>query len=256
VTPYQADLAYIHATGFSALAHGAAPEIIRRLLAASAHRVLDVGCGSGALTMLLIEAGFDVTGIDPSPDPLALARAAAPAARFVQGSVYDIELPGCDAILAIGEPLTYHDDLAAADSRVERFFRSAAAALRPGGLLIFDIIETGEPSLAGRSWASGEDWAVLVETHEEQSARTLTRDIQTFRRVADLYRRGHEVHNVRLFDAAALCRALTDAGFSVETAQSYGAHALAPRRRAFFAVRQAGSLRRIGNPPPSSGIKA
>jgi len=231
---YQADLAYIHATGFSTLARGAAPEIIRRLRAASAHRVLDVGCGAGALTALLVEAGFDVMGIDPSPDLLAVAGAAAPTARFIEASVYDIELPACDAILAVGEPLTYHNDSAAADSKVESFFHAAAAALRPGGLLIFDVIETGDPSLAGRSWASGDDWAVLVETREDQGARTLVRHIQAFRCVGNLYRRGHEVHNVRLFDADALRGALSDAGFSVEARPAYGAQSLPPRRRAFF----------------------
>ncbi|HEY8960866.1 MAG TPA: class I SAM-dependent methyltransferase [Luteolibacter sp.] len=37
-------------------------------------RALDVGCGSGRLLFPLLEAGFDVEGLELSPDMLALAR--------------------------------------------------------------------------------------------------------------------------------------------------------------------------------------
>lgn len=239
MTLYKQDLAYIHAAGFGGLARGAAPEILRRLQAApvAIRRVLDVGCGAGPLTAALANGGFEVTGIDPSADLLALARATVPNARFVEASIYEIDLPACEAILAVGEPLAYHAGDADADSRLHQFFGRAAAILPPAGQLIFDIIETGEPPLAGRFWTSGDDWAVLAETSEDPSARTLTRSIETFRRAGELYRRGREVHHVRLFDSQALCRQLGDCGFSLETAQSYGAQALPPRRRAFFCTR-------------------
>jgi hypothetical protein len=35
------------------------------------------------------------------------------------------------------------------------------------GILIFDVIELGGPSLAGRCWTSGDDWAVLVDTTKD-----------------------------------------------------------------------------------------
>ena len=104
---------------------------------------------------------------------------------------------------------------------------------------MFDVIGLGEPSLAGRTWSSGEDWAVLVETIENQADRTLIRDIETFRRVAELYRRSHEVHRVRLFDIRRLCDQLASYGFATETARSYGAQQLPPRRHALFATRLA-----------------
>ena len=200
-------------------------------------RVLDAGCGAGPLARALADAGFEVTGIDPSAELLKVARAAAPAARFIQGSIYDVELPVCEAIVALGEPLTYHEDATDADQRVRGFFERASAVLPSGGVLIFDIIECGEPTLAGRSSSSGHDWAVLVETTEDARSRTLVRHIETFRAAGDLYRRGREVHRVRLFDTAELCRQLAGCGFAVETANAYGSQALAPRRRAFFATR-------------------
>jgi hypothetical protein len=104
-------------------------------------------------------------------------------------------------------------------------------------MLIFDVIELGEPSLAGRYWSSGKDWAVLAETKEDQGSRMLVRNIETFRRVGQLYRRGCEVHRIRLFDTATLRGQLAACGFSTETAQAYGMQKLAPRRRAFFSTR-------------------
>jgi SAM-dependent methyltransferase len=238
---YQQDLAYIQAARFGALARGAAPEIVRRLRAASIpiRRVVDVGCGAGPLTEALVEAGFEVTGIDPSAELLAIARAAVPAAHFVHGSIYDTEIPACDAIVALGEPLTYHSEGADADLRISEFFRRASAALPRRGILIFDIIECGEPSLTGRGWSSGEDWAVLVDTTEDAAQRTLVRNIETFRAMGEFYRRGREVHRVRLFDTRTLGHELTSCGFEVETSQAYGTQMLSPRRRAFFAIRVA-----------------
>jgi hypothetical protein len=193
--------------------------------------------GSRALTAALVEAAFEVTGIDPSAELLSIAREAVPAAQFINASIYDADIPACDAIVALGEPLTYHAAGSDAESRVGLFFQHASAVLPRGGVLIFDIIERGEPSLTGRFWSSGDDWAVLADNQEDAASHTLVRNIETFRRTGGFYRRGQEVHHVYLFDTQAVCSKLASCGFEVETAQSYGAQALAPRRRAFFAVR-------------------
>jgi SAM-dependent methyltransferase len=238
---YQRDLAYVHATAFEPLARGAAGEIVRRLQNSSAQirRVMDVGCGAGPLTKALVAAGFDVTGMDTSTDLLDLARANVPTAHFVHASVYDVPTRDFDAVVALGEPLTYHYESSNADHLISRFFQRVAEALPPGGMLIFDVIGLGEPSLAARTWRSGEDWAVLVETAENQAERTLVRNIETFRRIGEAYRRSHELHRVRLFDIRTLCHQLASCGFAIETAESYGDQQLPPRRHAFFATRLA-----------------
>jgi len=84
---YKQDLAHIQAAAFENLAQGAAPEIIRRLKCAPVQirKVVDVGCGAGPLSAALVEAGFDVTGIDSSAELLAIARVAIPRARFIHG---------------------------------------------------------------------------------------------------------------------------------------------------------------------------
>ena len=200
----------------------------------------DVGCGAGITTRCFLDAGFDVWALEPSAALLDAARARAPEATFLpRGSVYDATLPPADAIVAIGEPLNYHLPQSDADERVRRFFAQAAAALRPGGLLAFDVIVRGDGALDGRSWAAGEDWAVLVETHERAHG-WLRREIETFVLRGDAYRRGHETHHVRVFDRDALGAALRSTGFDVQTSERWGDYRLAPRRCAFVCRRKAG----------------
>jgi SAM-dependent methyltransferase len=202
---------------------------------------MDLGCGAGPLTKALVDAGFDVTGVDTSAELLELARSNVSTAHFLHASIYDAEIRDYDAVVAVGESLTYHAGDADADNLISAFFQRTAKALPPGGLLIFDVIGLGEPSLAGRTWSSGDDWAVLVDTKENVTARTLVRNIEVFRRVLDTYRRSHEVHRVRLFDISVLRNKLSFYGFETETSQSYGTQQLLPRRHAFFATRLAAS---------------
>ncbi|HXY13405.1 MAG TPA: class I SAM-dependent methyltransferase [Terriglobales bacterium] len=238
---YQSDLAYVHATAFETVARGAAAEIVRRLQSSSVtiHKIMDVGCGAGPLTRALVDAGFDVTGVDTSAELLRIARANVPTAHFIHASAYDAPIQDYDAVVAVGEPLTYHSEVVGADRLINGFFQHVADALPPGGIFIFDVIGLGQPSLANRTWLSGDDWAVLVETTEDQNERSLIRDIQVFRRVGDTYRRSHEVHRVRLFDISILRHDLAACGFAIETSQAYGSQQLPPRRHAFFATRLA-----------------
>jgi SAM-dependent methyltransferase len=236
---YQQDLAYIHATGFGALARGAAPDIVQRLKNAPipVKHVIDAGCGAGPLAGPLAAAGFAVTGIDQSPELLALAQETAPSARFLCASIYEAGLPPCEAVIALGEPLSYHEETDTADVRVRGFFQQVSEVLPRGGIFIFDVIETGDPSLSARFWTSSDDWAVLAETIEDPAARTLTRKIETFRRTGDLYRRSKEVHKVRIFDSQTIRAWLEESGFTVSTGTAYGEEQPGQRRRAFFATR-------------------
>jgi 2-polyprenyl-6-hydroxyphenyl methylase/3-demethylubiquinone-9 3-methyltransferase len=55
----------------------------------SERRVIDVGCGNGAVAEYLNQQGYQVTGVDPSAEGIVQARAAYPQLTFEQGSAYD-----------------------------------------------------------------------------------------------------------------------------------------------------------------------
>lgn len=161
---------------------------------------MDAGSGADPLIEALIKAGFDVTGVYTSAALLEIAHENIPGARFLHASIYDIEIRGYDAVVALGEPLTYHTQGDDANNLISTFFQRAADALPAGGMLIFDVIGLGQPSLAGRTWSTSDDWAVLVETTEDQTEKILVRNIEAFRCFGEVYRRTRETHTVRLFD--------------------------------------------------------
>lgn len=236
-TLYQEDLAFIQAAAFSKFSEMVSPAIVAKLRSLPRVRtVVDIGCGAGLTTRALSEAGFEVVAIEPSESLLDIARRNAPRARFVRGSVYESELPACDAVLAVGEPLTYHAPDVDAGAVLRRLFERVRAALSPGGMFAFDLIGTRGPDLDARGWKSEEQWAILYHTREDRAAARIEREIETFRNINGVYRRAKEIHHVRVFDEGEIARWLELAGFTVTIADGYGDVRLPARRFAVFAT--------------------
>ncbi|WP_031468345.1 class I SAM-dependent methyltransferase [Sciscionella sediminilitoris] len=114
----------------------------------AAHTVLDIGCGTGTLALLLTARGHTVTGVDPAAASLRVARAkpGADAVRWLHGDA--TTLPAMRADLAtmtgnVAQAITDPAEWAAS-------LRGVHAALRPGGRLVF---ETRDPAFRGwRAW--------------------------------------------------------------------------------------------------------
>ena len=136
VTPggaYGADLAAAHHESFGHIARGAAAETVLAVGRAPGGLVVDLGSGSGILARLLTDAGFDVLGVDISPDMVSLAEAEAPAATFVCAPLLDVDLPRCVAVTAVGEVLNYDFDPRHGLGALDEVFARVAAALRTRG---------------------------------------------------------------------------------------------------------------------------
>lgn len=52
-------------------------------------RLFELGCGNGSVARVLAGRGWDVTGVDPSAEGIAQARAAYPDLKLATGSAYD-----------------------------------------------------------------------------------------------------------------------------------------------------------------------
>jgi len=105
----------------------------------STARVLDLGSGTGSHDIPLSLRGYDVTGVDRSPEMVAIAREKAAAlgasARFTVGDVRNVRIGRTvDAVISMFAVMGYqltNEDLEAA-------LTTARAHLEPGGLFIFD----------------------------------------------------------------------------------------------------------------------
>ena len=102
----------------------------------SVRSVLDIGCGTGSLAVRLAERGLDVVGVDPAAASLDVARGkpCADRVRWLLGDATTLPPLQVDAAVLTGNVaqvfLTDEDWMAA--------LRGIAAALRPGGTLVFE----------------------------------------------------------------------------------------------------------------------
>ena len=111
-SPYRAALAHIHDDGFGFIATGAAKLLLAglKLQGFSEGLVVELACGSGISSRMVVDGGYDVLGFDMSADMIELAQARVPEARFETVSLYDAELPECVAVTGIGEAFNYRFD--------------------------------------------------------------------------------------------------------------------------------------------------
>ena len=257
---YAEDLAYVHDAGFLDFARRAAPGVlahVRRHCPAGAW-VIELGCGSGGLTEHLVAAGYRVLGIDLSPAMLRLARRRAPAARYRAASWCNFAPRRCDAIVAVGECLNYMGAGARQhEAALRRFFRQMAAALPPGGLLLFDFLEPSAARPRRRSVETcGPDWVVLVAVEEDRRRRMVVRRITTIRQVGGQQRLSFEIHRQRLLRRADVAARLRAAGFTVRFRGGYGRVRLKPGHVVVEAVREpaGGAPERYLVASPDAGV--
>jgi SAM-dependent methyltransferase len=217
---YGADLAAVHHESFGDVARAAAETLVRRL-GDRRGLVVDLGCGSGILAELLLRRGFDVLGVDVSEEMLAIAGRQAPGARFVRASLWEVELPACVAVVAIGETVGYAAASAARPPQLDALLARAHDALEPGGVLLFDVTTSGRAGVDGHRqvFHDRDGWSLFMRADEHGDRET--RRIVLFRRHGDAYRRSDEEHVVQLFDPRAVESAMASAGFSPQRLGGY-----------------------------------
>jgi SAM-dependent methyltransferase len=94
--------------------------------------VLDAGCGTGRVAVELARRGVAVVGVDGDPDMIDVARAKAPALRWVVADLAGLALPErFDVVLLAGNVVPY----VAADRRAAAV-AACARHLAPGGVLL------------------------------------------------------------------------------------------------------------------------
>ena len=178
--------------------------------------ILDLACGTGTLTGLLKEKGFDMIGADLSSEMLQIAQRKNPDVLFLNQSMDDFELYGTvGAICCCLDSVNYLTD----DGALDRLFRLCNNYLEPDGLLIFDINSEYKFKhiLADNiySYDTGNifySWENFYMEEEKLCDFYLT----FFVKNGETYRRFDETHTERCYSQSEVCDALNQNGFSVE----------------------------------------
>jgi SAM-dependent methyltransferase len=225
---YGTDLAYVHDDGFSDYARNAGPEILRVLRERGLRRarIVELGCGAGTLAGYLANAGHHVVGIDVSAAMIQRARREAPAVTFRVGSLARTRVPPCDAVLAIGEVVSYLNASAGPRAHAKElagFFERAHRALSPRGFLLFDFLESADGRTYPTKSRAGADWVIAVRAAASRTQPVLTRTIRTARRINGRWRQARESHRLRLYPRDDMRAMLRTAGFDVRFRRRMGA---------------------------------
>ncbi len=140
-------------------------------------RVLDMACGTGRHSHELARRGFEVVGVDISPDLLAIAEADAEAeslnASFLAADLRQLDFDEeFDLVLNLNDGAIGYFET---EEENHRTFEVIAAALRPGGgnLLQLPNVLYAENHLPQTTWIAGEGMVELIDHRWEPRSRYL-----------------------------------------------------------------------------------
>ena len=211
--------------------------------------VLDLGCGTGSLTELLADRGYDMIGVDYSEEMLELAMEkkyeSGKDMLYLCQDMREFELYGtvaavvsiCDCMNYITEP----EDMVTVFELVNNY-------LDPGGVFIFDLNTEykyrevmGDCTIA----EDREDSSFIWENQYEPEEKINIYDLSIFvREEEDLYRKFHETHYQRAYSLEEVKDALKEAG--MEFVAAYDAFTSEPPKadseRIYVVAREHGKM--------------
>ena len=207
------------------VASAAARELIQRLAERQITDglVVDLGCGTGTTARMLNEAGYAVLGVDIAQEMIDVARRTAPASTFVCASLFEVEIPECVAVTAIGESINYAIGSQTSSGEVSGLVERIHEALIPGGVIMLDAAgpDRIEAGVSRNDRFEGPDWELFVTTSAAADGLSLSRDVSIFRRDGELWRRTSERHEQQLYSPETITERLLFSGFHVVVLSGY-----------------------------------
>lgn len=183
------------------------------------HTVLDLACGTGTMTSILTERGYELIAVDSSADMLSEAREKAAELTgeppiFLNQSMPELDLYGTvDAAICCLDSINY----LTSPRDVQRTFARLHLFVAPGGLLVFDINSIAKlRSLDGQVFLDEtEDIYCVWRTEFQNRSRICTYWMDIFTRGEDdLWERDFEEHRQRAYEIDELREWLEAAGFT------------------------------------------
>ncbi|MBP1999121.1 ubiquinone/menaquinone biosynthesis C-methylase UbiE [Paenibacillus shirakamiensis] len=191
--------------------------------------VVELGCGTGSITIPLVNSGFEVTGMDLSADMLSVARRKMEqtprgtrlfregSVRWVQQDMRDWEMPEpVDTVISFCDCLNYLLE----EEDIIRTFRRTYDGLKSGGTFLFDVhhpntlirYEEEQPFIWDEKSVSY-IWTCERDANRHEIEHHLTIFAHEEEQGKDMYRRFEEVHTQRAYEMNWLKHELRQAGF-------------------------------------------
>lgn len=186
--------------------------------------ILDLGCGTGTLTEMLADAGYDMIGVDNSPDMLELAMEKRDSrgheTLYLLQDMRKLELYGTvGTVISVCDSLNYilqEEELLQVFKRVENY-------LFPGGLFLFDFNTVykyaevmGDMTIAENRETCSFIWENSYYPEEEVNEYEVTVFVQEGGASSKCYRKFSETHYQRGYTEEQVRRLLEAAGMKIE----------------------------------------
>ena len=182
--------------------------------------LLDLACGTGSLSVLLSQRGFDVIGTDASEDMLTKAQEkkyeAAPDAIFLCQKMEELDLFGTiNAAVCTLDSINHVTE----EEKVKEIFRRVSLFMEDGGIFIFDVNTPFKHReiLADNTFVYDMDevYCVWQNSTDESLLTTVTLDIFEYDEESDSYIRYGEEFCERGYDPELLKSFATQFRFEV-----------------------------------------
>ena len=153
--------------------------------------VTDLGCGTGAVTNYLASKGMKVTGVDLSPDMLALASAGDESGTisWICADITSYEGPSCGCFISTMDTVGHITD----PDELSGIFKTTAESLEEGGVFILDTTTKNhfEKSLGENVFYEDyDDFTLLWVNHYDKESRINHAELTLFELAEDdLYER-------------------------------------------------------------------
>lgn len=185
--------------------------------------VAELGCGTGVMTELMAQAGYDMIGIDCSVDMLQNAickreKSGLDSILYLNQDMREFELYGTvSAVISVCDSVNYLLE----PGEVEAVFRLVYNYLDPGGLLIFDFTTGKKYENIGDSviGENREEGSFIWENTYYEDEKINEYEITLFLPDGEgKYNKYSEIHQQRAYSQKEMRALLERAGFAVLSA--------------------------------------
>lgn len=195
--------------------------------------ILELGCGTGRISICLVERGFDVTGLDVSESMISFAKAKSAQINWIHADACDFDLNHKHQLIIF----PYNGMLHIQPNGLRDCFSSIKNHIRLDGRFVIDIANPSLNLLLKLSQSQGERLASVFEDPNgsgtvivsQESTYDAANQILTNKRIYRFTGTHKEVHDSfkrRIYFPQEIDTLLRWSGFEIE--QKYGDYDLSP----------------------------